>query len=136
MKLLFKNITLLILFIITSSCSSKVISLHNLEDQPVPDGIKIERVKNAIKSAATRKGWRLKASKKNDNSFLGYLDERNHSAVIQINYSTQHYSINYVRSNNLNYNPEKKIIHRNYMKWIKTLKTLIDSELFLAAEAN
>lgn len=46
-------------------------------------------------------------------------------AVIQVVYDKNSYHIDYVDSKNLDVNLEKKIIHRNYVRWIRNLDKYI-----------
>ena len=131
MKLI-KNLLLNFLIIFAISCSSRVASLYDYEEQSIPEGLTISEVEKAIRIAATKKKWQIKKNKKSENSFIAYQNARGHSAIIEIKYSTTNYSLLYLKSTNLNYNPEKKTIHRNYMKWIKSLKTIIDNQLLFS----
>jgi len=59
----------------------------------------------------------------------GRIIQRNHSADIRITYGANHYSINYVGSNNLMAAPGE--IHRNYNRWVNNLDK--DIQLRLAS---
>lgn len=49
----------------------------------------------------------------------GHITQRDHSADIRITYGANHYSINYVGSNNLMASAGE--IHRNYNRWVNNL---------------
>jgi len=89
---------------------------------------KMSKVERAIRSGATKKGWRVKKIK---NGLLeASINVRNrHQVVVNIPYTKQGYKINYKRSNNLKYDPSKNTIHKNYNKWIASLVNNIDYEL-------
>jgi hypothetical protein len=52
-----------------------------------------------------------------------------HFASVLISFGLNRYSIQYKDSRNLDYNAEKKKIHRNYNKWIINLQNSIDRRL-------
>ena len=52
-----------------------------------------------------------------------------HFAEVEIPYDASAYSINYLSSNNLDYNEKKQRIHRNYNNWVVKLSGTIDKYL-------
>jgi hypothetical protein len=59
-----------------------------------------------------------------------------HFAAVHISFDVNRYSIQYKNSRNLDYNPEKKKIHRNYNKWIINLQNSIDKRLIAMQSGN
>lgn len=75
-----------------------------------------ELVKEAIIKAGIHRGWIMKEVK--DGVIKGQLNIRKHYAAIEITYTADSYSINYVDSTNLSYDPSANTIHRQYNNWI------------------
>jgi len=78
----------------------------------------------AIKQAGTSLGWKI--TKIRPGVAQGKLYLRTHLAVVRIRYSAYSYSISYVKSKNLKYDPVKKVIHTNYNGWIQNLDRAIE----------
>ena len=85
------------------------------------------RMQSAILRAGNSLGWHMSPVRKG--LILGKLALRSHVAFINIYYSGRGYSIKYVKSANLKYNPEKGTIHGNYNGWIQNLERAIDAQL-------
>ncbi|MGE4499877.1 MAG: hypothetical protein AB7C96_05960 [Hydrogenovibrio sp.] len=102
--------------------------IRNMESQPVPSNIKTaEQVKKAIRTAGAGLGWIISDDGKG--KLKGTLNLRTHQAVISIPYSAKEYSLIYQSSVDLNYNPEKGTIHKNYNSWIQNLNNRIQVQL-------
>ena len=86
-----------------------------------------EDVYKAIYRAGTSLGWRIK--KVDENTLLGTLNLRSHTAVVTIKYSAKDYSITYKSSIDLDYNEEQNNIHSNYNGWISNLEKSIRIQL-------
>lgn len=80
---------------------------------------KKEQVREAIKTAATSLGWIIKDI--DSNTLEATLFLRSHVAKVTIPYSAKEYSLLYKSSENLDYDAEKKTIHKNYNSWITNL---------------
>ncbi len=76
-------------------------------------------VRNAIIKAGVNKGWAIRDI--SDGVLKGEITVRQHYAVIEITYSDKTYSIKYIDSSNLSYNPSVNTIHGNYNRWISNL---------------
>ncbi len=104
--------------------------IYNVTDAPVNVDIKAYSaadVKKAIIRAGAALGWQIKESE--PGKLVGTLHLRKHMAKITIPYSKEGYSLLYSTSNELNYNPEKGEIHKNYNGWIQNLDRAIQSNL-------
>ena len=104
--------------------------IQNVTDAsiPAPGGKALSRddVKKGIMRAGGTLGWKM-----NDDApgkITGTLNVRNHTAVVEIPYSTKSYSINYKSSVNLN-EEGGQTIHNNYNGWVKNLAKGIDAQL-------
>ncbi len=76
-------------------------------------------VRNAIIKAGVHRGWVMKEVK--DGVIKGEVTVRKHYAVIEITYDAESYSIKYVDSTGLDYDPSMHTIHRQYNNWITYL---------------
>lgn len=101
---------------------------QNVEHQatPVKNVSDADMVK-AIKAAGAGLGWVITEVK--PGLMKGTLNLRSHTAVVNIPYTSNDYSIEYVSSNNLDYNAEKNTIHKNYNSWVQNLKNAIDVQI-------
>lgn len=124
-KLLKLSALLLITSFITTGCGTGPI--YNVQYSKIDNQQSSEVVYTAIKEAGQSLGWKITNIKPGVAEGKLYL--RTHLAVVRINYSNTAYSIHYVRSENLNYNPEAKKIHTNYNGWIQNLEKAIDVRL-------
>ena len=124
LKLLFMSV--LGLFILTGC---RTASIYNVSDSTIEarKGISQEQVYRAIKTAGTQLGWQI--SKEREGLAKGQIMLRDHSAVVEIPYSTKSYSINYKNSNNLKYDASKQTIHKNYNGWVQNLDNAIRLQL-------
>ena len=73
----------------------------------------------------TRKGWTAKNI--GSRQIQATLNVRKNIARVVIAYSTRSYSITYKDSHTLAY--DGATIHRNYNKWVRKLKILINRQL-------
>ncbi|MCD6035067.1 MAG: hypothetical protein K0R63_808 [Rickettsiales bacterium] len=83
-----------------------------------------EAVAKGIKRAAAGLGWRT--TEKGPNKIQATINIRGkHTAVVDVNYTTSAFSIDYNRSENLKYDPTSNKIHSNYNGWVKNLENAI-----------
>lgn len=126
----------LLLASVPSSAGSPI---QDMIDVPVPiraDGgrFAIEEVRAAIIKGSQTRLWTVEFV--GDGVIRAKLNVKNrHYAVVEIPYSELTYSIIYVSSENLDYNPTRQSIHRNYNKWVLQLSTMINSQ-FQTLESN
>ena len=103
--------------------------IYNVSNAPVTTAsakqVSAAQVREAIVRAGASLGWVIKDS--GPDKLTGTLHLRSHTAVIDIPYSAQNYSINYVSSQNLN--ASNGTIHKNYNGWISNLTRAIDVQL-------
>jgi hypothetical protein len=84
-------------------------------------------VGKAIQRAGVALGWQMQQA--GPGHMIGTLHLRDHVAVVDITYDTKSYSINYKDSSNLQYNAEKREIHKNYNGWVQNLENGIRMQL-------
>lgn len=117
----------LLLFTLTG-CGTGAI--YNVPEKPLAvnsQNITQEDVFKAIFRAGAGLGWQI--VKKEDGVAMGTLYLRSHTAVIEIPYTANSYSIQYKSSVDLNYNAEKQTIHTNYNGWIQNLDKAIQIQV-------
>jgi hypothetical protein len=85
-------------------------------------------VRSAILRAGAALGWQMKDE--GANMLVGTIHLRNHTAVVEIPYSSRAYSIKYRSSANLY--EQNGTIHKNYNGWIQNLTKGINAQLALS----
>jgi len=145
MNKLFQSILLSAALAIISGCTN-IATLYNVPKQTVQtnkDAHTATDVKKAIIRAGTTLGWQMYAEK--PGNVVGTLHIRVHTAVVDISYDANSYSVAYKDSDLLKYHQEtgpeytdkdgnthiKKtpMIHKNYNVWIKDLDRAIKLQL-------
>ena len=97
----------------------------NIENGEVPPGLSAQQVHEAIVSAVPRRGWDVTLDE--PGHVMARLDKRGHSATVDIDYTSTHYSIRHHESTDLGFDGTK--IHKNYNGWVTNLNKDIQSEL-------
>jgi hypothetical protein len=115
-------------FLILVGCSTSQ-PLHSVDSAVVFTGSgsqpTLEQIRRAIVASVTRKGWTAKNI--GSRQIQATLNVRKNIARVVIAYSTRSYSITYKDSHTLAY--DGATIHRNYNKWVRNLKILINRQL-------
>jgi hypothetical protein len=124
------RILILTLAVVWSGCTSS--ALYNVKDSGMPPAaagkeLKLDDVTKAIVQAGAGLGWDMRVAK--PGQIVGTLRLRSHTAVVDIPYTTSSYSIVYNSSQNLDYDPAKNQIHRNYNGWVQNLDNAIRNRL-------
>lgn len=115
---------LLGLFVILGLTACKTTHpLYNADSQIAATNISSEVMGKSIASALRYKGWKVLS--KTDDEILAGITVRSHYAEIKIKFNGPQYTIEHVKSSNLDYNGAKNVIHRNYNRWIKMLEAEI-----------
>jgi hypothetical protein len=125
---LFKGITVLVMVLVMIGLGGcRTAPIRDMTNQPVPPGLSSEQVSKVIQSAGNSLGWAM--SETRPGLIEGNLFVRDHTAKIEIPFSSRSYSIRYVSSSNLKYNASNRSIHSNYNGWIQNLDNQIRSRL-------
>ena len=124
-KLIKLSILLLTTSLMITACGSSTI--YNVKKNRIENQKSSKKVYQAIKEAGQSLGWKI--HKIRPGVAQGKLLLRTHVAVARINYNRSHYSIHYLKSENLKYDAEKKTIHKNYNGWIQNLEKAINIRL-------
>lgn len=98
----------------------------------VPAGLTDVQVGKAVKAALLGRGWTVAGE--HPGSVDGSLSRDNWIAKIRVDYSVQQVHIRYVDSTNLKYEIKRdgtRLIHSNYMNWMKFLHDDIGRDLEL-----
>ena len=115
-------------FLILVGCSTSQ-PLHSVDSAVVFTGSgsqpTLEQIRRAIVASVTGKGWTAKNI--GSRQIQATLNVRKNIARVVIAYSTRSYSITYKDSHTLAY--DGATIHRNYNKWVRKLKILINRQL-------
>lgn len=136
MKRVMSLLSILLLMVSVSAMAADPI--QDLIDVAVPVNIDgkqpgLEEVKAAVISGCRKRGWIPVVS--GPNQITAKLDVRSkHFAEVDITYNVNTYSIVYKSSTNLDYNEEKRKIHRNYNKWVSILSSTIQREFGVNAQ--
>jgi len=119
--------SLLVTMAITA-CVNHATDIYNVElsSYNTADPLDAKRAEKAIKTAGSKIGWEMDTIR--PGLIRGTLNLRKHLAVIDINYDGKRFSIDYVESENLNYDEEANVIHKSYNKWIEILERRIRAE--------
>lgn len=80
-----------------------------------------QTLRQAIMQAGNGRRWVMHEVK--PGLIQGRLNVRNHEVVVDIPYTQDSFSIEYVSSDNMMYNPKKHRIHRKYKQWVRNLET-------------
>jgi hypothetical protein len=120
-----KIVPLLLICLGVLACATSQ-PLYNTEFS-LPTAAKMEDIPKAIKSALIAHEWTIQ--KEEPGKIEARIFTRTHKAEIVINYDINRIRIQYVSSDNLNYDRSSNTIHRNYNKWIHFLERDISNNL-------
>ena len=84
-------------------------------------------VKRAILAGLLIKGWTGEAVA--PSVIHAVLQRPDFRAKIDISYNATSYTVKYAASEHLDYDADKRLIHRNYNHWIELLRRAIDIEM-------
>ena len=119
-------IAVLVLAVAVAGC--RTAPLQNIEGQalPIPAGkaVTLEQVRGAIIRGGGALGWQMRDE--GPNKLVATLTLRDHTAVVDIPYSTTTYGIKYRSSTNLNESGGQ--IHSNYNGWVQNLQRSINTQ--------
>jgi hypothetical protein len=114
--------------LLVAACA-RTLPVYNVTAAPVVTASgttpSLAQVKGAIITACRDKGWFV--NPRADDHVIATAHVRQHTAVVDIHYSPEHYAITYKDSEVLLYDGQQ--IHRNYNKWIQLLEERINVEL-------
>ena len=124
-------IAMVLVVALSIGCRSSI--LKNVENAPITFKTEnkppMEQIKKAIITAGAGLGWRM--ASQSPGHLIGTLNLRKHTAIVDIKYTIENFSITYNSSTNLNYNqlPDGTYIHSNYNGWIQNLEKAINVQV-------
>lgn len=110
--------------IFMTACS-RLAPINNIQNQPVPNGLTQSEVKDSILAAGKYREFSM--SPVSDGVIDGTYTSGKHMIKVEIDYSTNSYSIHYKSSHNML--AEGDMIHYNYNRWVNNLNADIQREL-------
>ena len=125
-KAVFLAIITLSMFFVAGNLSAQTTSFEPIvQGQSLPDPIDLDKLDKCIRLSLAKHNWVVSAGKPGE--ILAYFEKSEGliRADIKVAYSAKGYTIEYVDSKGLDVNLEKKIIHRNYPRWIANLNKAI-----------
>ena len=113
------------LVVALGACSTKPIL--NVKDAPIPAGrsLQTSQVRQAIMNAGIALGWQIADS--TPGVLHGTLRLRDHTAIVEIPYTSSNYSIAF--KSGINLGEKDGQIHKNYNGWVQNLDNRIQAEL-------
>ncbi|SIN80615.1 hypothetical protein [Halodesulfovibrio marinisediminis] len=130
MKRVFSFLVVMMFVVASVGCSKTMMSYHDQSFQAPEGSLTLKQVEKAIVTAGAKRGWVMK--KKRNGLMIGTLNVRNHMVQVNVKYNTEAFSITYLNSVNMNYNAQRKTIHRSYNTWIINLRNDIQATIPLA----
>ncbi len=130
MKLITRTFWIALVMSFVVACTGQPIQQRQMT--PLAEfGLSTSQVEEAIQTGARVKGWRIVSIGNGEAILDVYV--RSHYAKVSVEYSATGYSINYLDSENLDYNSRKGTIHRSYNRWVSYLDTEIRNAAFRAS---
>jgi hypothetical protein len=102
-----------------------IYQINNENITVISEELPIARVEQAIVKAGVVTGWRI--SKLSQGLMLGTMTQKSATAMIEISYNTQSYSIRYRDSANMGY--DGAVINPIYNTWVEQLNSAIQTNL-------
>ena len=120
-----KNLFIFFCFMLLTSGCVFPRPLVTVENTPL---VLIEgrQMKDIIVSAAAHKGWGT--AQVAPDVIRCTLVARIHKVVVDVKFSKTNFSISYVGSENMGYDPASKTINRKYNQWVRNLEAQIIRE--------
>lgn len=128
MKNIFK-VSAIALLLLTVFAGCRAAAVYNVNQNPVEvkSSTTDDQLYKAIKVAGLNLGWQVKKVKPGLAQAQIFL--RKHMALVEISYNKDNFSISYKDSSNLNYDPAKGTIHKNYNGWVQNLRNAISLQI-------
>lgn len=121
---------LLSLAALPALAGGRPIPIAEIIDAPLtwPSGTapKLADVQAAVVAGCVVKGWVPQVQA--PDRVHAVLTRPDYRAEIDITYTTSTISIRYADSQGLDWNPDKRLIHRNFNRWLILLQTAINTE--------
>ena len=89
--------------------------------------LSISKLQKAVKAGALARGWATKVQ--SEKTIRCNLSVRKHRVVVDVILDPEEITFRYVTSENMNYDPVKRTIHRKYEGWVRMLAMEINKEI-------
>ncbi len=120
------------ILILAATVANARTEIVNIEEAPIPEGLSLAQVEDALASGMVKRGWIPKVIAP------GHLEARllvrSHTATVDIEFDESTYSITYKDSDNLKYKAGQ--IHRNYNRWVANLNLDLQRSLVRVAASG
>ena len=133
-----KSLTALLVLGVLSVAGCRYEPVSNINDAPyglsatsTPRTLTMEDYEKAVIRAGVRRGWVFERVE--EGHLIGTNTVRGkHTAVVDLKFDAETYSITLNRADNLNHNASTNQIHPNYNHWVRNLAKDIRTEVQLA----
>lgn len=120
-------VTAMILALASANADARTADIRDIDNMPVPAGLKLEDISASIVAGAANRGWT--ALEVGPGHIEATLYIRSHMAKVDIKFDTKTYNITYADSDNLKFDAVKYKIHKNYNSWVQNMNSDIRAEL-------
>ena len=79
-------------------------------------------MREAILKGGGNRGWVMKSEKEGCLTLVLNVRGGKHSVVVDVPYTTEEFSVRYVESVNMDYEPATGAIRGKYVQWVRNLK--------------
>lgn len=118
----------LVAFAPAVQAGGRPIPMQEIIDSPFPwppgKAATMEQAQHAVMAGLTAKGWT--ATVPAPGKAHGYIQKPDWRCEIDVTFNTKSYSILYSNSEHLDYDATKKVIHRNFNRWLQLLQQQIN----------
>lgn len=133
-----KSTIALVLMSVLALAGCRLATLENVNDAPYgvsaasnPAQLTMNDYEKAIIRAGTKRNWIFERVE--TGHLVGTNDVRGkHTAVVDVKFTNETFSITYKDSKNLNHDASRNEIHPNYNHWVRNLSKDIRSEVQFA----
>lgn len=121
-----KKLVLVSAFVVLTACKTLAPIATPHEQIPTNMHLTSSEVKNLLVDTLANRRWEVQRVT-DTQIFAKYNKQDKHQAYIVIDYSSKDFTIRYQDSYNLNY--RNGSIHRNYNRWVETIRADFNSKL-------
>ena len=116
-------ICVLTLAVACVGCFSSGYNVHMVSDPVrIVRPVEPKAMREAILKGAANRGWVMKSEKEGCLTLVLNVRGGKHSVVVDVRYTGEEFSVRYVESVNMDYEPETGKIRGKYVQWVRNLK--------------
>ena len=118
-----KSICALALAVACSGCFSSSYNVR-MESDPVRivRPVEVKAMREAILKGGANRGWMMRSEKTGCVTLVLNVRGGKHSVVVDVLYTGDEFSVKYVESSNMDYEPATGTIRGKYVQWVRNLK--------------